>query len=578
MARMLVGPAAGRLDDCAGFVLAAGSAGAIAHTLALAQLANVWVLRVGGAALALAGLAQCCAWARTGRTYRHRWSADFRALTGLSRLMVIVGGVVFVALGLTALAPPTDIDSLHVYLAIPLDWLRHGGAYPRTDLLHARLLGLGEGLTMIGLATGTDTLAANLQFAGLVIAAAAVADSAKHRLAAIRGMLCVLACPAMLGLVSTQKFQVLPAAALTVAFIVIVQHWDHFDSRRATLAFGSMAFAMACKYSFLLSGSVVLAMGLVAAARSGRLAAAARIAVACVAVLAMPIYLRNWRFYGDPLSPFLEHFSAHPDPALIWMADRLRTDLPQSWMERLVRLPFALLGTVTPSRLSEPLGVAVLLAGLVRSDNQKTRLLLTGLAIGVIPMIALSQLTPRFFLEACLWSIAAATIAGSLRFDWLFDRVLLAQSTVVALAACILAAQLAPGALSAAARDRVMARSANGYEEARWIDRIVPADAAVLPASQSYFLLSRPFLANDRLAEQLLPTAWHLHRYLAAHHISVAVRPYPLDDRWRDLILACGQVLAGPTEFAWAARNPFNRGEVSQYIAVSLDLARTGCL
>ena len=94
-------------------------------------------------------------WRYGSRVNRYALTVSIVALTGL-----------FAA----ALGPAIDADSLDYHLAVPLDWLRHGGAYPRPDCSAARYVGLGESLNMLGLAAGTDGLGAAFQAAGLVVA------------------------------------------------------------------------------------------------------------------------------------------------------------------------------------------------------------------------------------------------------------------------------------------------------------------------------------------------------------------------------------------------------------------------
>ena len=133
----------------------------------------------------------------------------------------------------------------------------------------------------------------------------------------------VVASPVLLSLVTSEKPQVFPAAATAVALVLLVRRWNDLDRSTLALAFGSAAFAMSCKYSFLLSGSVVTAVGLFAARRT-RLGFALASSAAAILLIAAPVYLRNLVFYGDPVSPFLERWRAAPDPSLTAFAHYLR--------------------------------------------------------------------------------------------------------------------------------------------------------------------------------------------------------------------------------------------------------------
>jgi hypothetical protein len=118
----------------------------------------------------------------------------------------------------------------------------------------------------------------------------------------------------------------LPAAALLVALVILVQHFKAFDLPTALLAFGCVAFAVACKHSFLLTGSVVVFVGLVAAIRVQRFRLALLVLGGCFIVLAVPVFARNFVFYGDPISPFLERWRPGGEPAIIAFARHFREE------------------------------------------------------------------------------------------------------------------------------------------------------------------------------------------------------------------------------------------------------------
>ena len=232
---------------------------------------------------------------------------------------------------LSALGPATDADSLNYHLGVPLDILRHHRAYPRPDWLFARLAGLGESLNMLGLAGGTDILGALLQFSGLIAAVIAVNSFAKTNKDRILLTICVLGCPVVAHLVPSQKPQMLPIAATTVAIILIAQRFKSLEMVTLVLSFGCVFFAISCKYSFIISGSLVVLIGLFAAYKAGRLPAALLIALIAYLLLVFPVQLQNYLFYGDPVSPFLEKLRPHGEGAVLRFASFYRNYDYGSW-------------------------------------------------------------------------------------------------------------------------------------------------------------------------------------------------------------------------------------------------------
>ena len=141
---------------------------AVVNFLSFIGAAHWWLLRIIAWSLLGLGIWQ------VGQVKReplsrifNRIKAVFQAQRLWGRAALCLLAITGVGLLLSALGPPTDADSLDYHLGVPLDILRHHGAYPRLDWFHTRLVGLGESLNMLGLAGGTDVLGAVLQFAGL---------------------------------------------------------------------------------------------------------------------------------------------------------------------------------------------------------------------------------------------------------------------------------------------------------------------------------------------------------------------------------------------------------------------------
>ena len=159
----LRGDKAEALDFAAGFVAVVAIAAGVLHGLALANLTPLAVLRpIGWGLGAVGAFAMVRHRARIVAVVRHEivplWQAP-----ALDRAAVVVAALSVLGLGLAALGPPTDADSLDYHLGLALEWLRHGGVIPRPDWYPSRLAGITESVNMLGLAAGTDGLGGGLQ-------------------------------------------------------------------------------------------------------------------------------------------------------------------------------------------------------------------------------------------------------------------------------------------------------------------------------------------------------------------------------------------------------------------------------
>jgi hypothetical protein len=156
----------------------------------------------------------------------------------------------------------------------------------------------------------------------------------------------------------------------------------------------------------------------------------------------------------------------------------------------------------------------------------------------------------------------------------LFFKALTIQAAVVAGVAVYLGAILFPGALTQTGRERVMTLMADGYAVAKWLDATLPPDAIVLEDFRSRALLPRPFIVGDRWRFRNAPN-WkqQLTEFVKEKRVTVLVTRYPINrPQYSWLATHYGATLAGPTTFRSAARSPFNRGSLTAWIVMRLNV------
>jgi hypothetical protein len=565
------------LDAAAGFIVAAAATAVAVHALAMAQLSSVTVLRPLGWALAATG-AYALARHRAALVGAVRDElAALRSAPRWEQAVVLLAAALALGLGAAALGPPTDADSIDYHLGVPLDWLRHGGAYVRLDWSTSRLLGIGESLNLLGLAAGTDGLGAALQFSGLVAAAvagAALAPTPRDRRVA---WLLVVGCPVAAFLVPNQKPQMLPAAATTVALLLAVQRFERFGPADALLAFGCAAFALSSKISFLLSAGFAILLGLLAARKSGSLRAALGIAVATVSIVWVPLLARSYLFFGDPISPFLERFRHEPDPTALAFATYLRNASGEHTAANLLLLPLAMLGTVHAGALTTTLGLGALAFVAALRTKGQARMLLWAALAAVGTGLLLGQLAPRFFLEPYLWAGAALAAAGWSRVKKLVVGGLMLQGALSAGVALLGAAILFPGALTAGRRDAVLTQAAAGYVEGKWLDELLPKGAVVVePQGRFHLFTPRPFAVADPAMGDLPPAVGdeRLTHLVERFGVNAIVNDgAAADGPFGRMMKRCGAPLSSPKVFPLATRNPLNRAAYTAQV-----FALRGCV
>ncbi|MHB9073519.1 MAG: DUF1420 family protein [Desulfobaccales bacterium] len=559
------------LRKAAAFVLASALVATTVYVLALFGAAYLWLLRVMAWLLAALGLTELLRFngervLQVIPRLRQRW----QELPPWGKAAVPPLLIAGIGLLLTALSPPTDADSLDYHLGVPLDILRHHGFFFRPDWLTARLMGLGESLNLLGLAGGTDILGSTLQFSGLIAAIAGVMTLAKTDMDRILVAVAIIGCPVVMFLVPNQKPQMLPTAATTIALLLLAERFRAMDAKTLVVALSCVFFAISCKYSFILTGGVLVGLALLAAYRAHLLGLALGLCLAAYMVLVFPVHWHNLIFYGDPISPLLEKFKTVSNPAVLRLATQMRTYSEYT----LFPFPLGMLLPGSVGTLSTVLGLGPLLLFTELKEARAhliPRILLGCAAVVAGCIIVLCQRQARFFFEPYLWIVAAGAASAWTPGKSLLFKFMMVQLVLVALMALFGAATLFPGSLTSAGRDRVMSRAAFGYAETRWLNQILPPEAVVLSNVKSSALMPRPHLSANVFDFFDLGKPDELARLkamaIAAEVNTLVTEVHPSPVLPSRLLPGLGEPLAGPKELHRGVRNPWNRGEAYQVMA-----------
>lgn len=357
--------------------------------------------------------------------------------------------LVLAGLGAASLGPPTDADSLEYHLGVPLEWLRHGGPYFDPGWFSARLAGIGEAVNMLGLASGTDIAGALFQWAALLVAGVALRSVAQAPRDRALAWLVVVTPPAMSFLVLSQKPFLLPVSALLIAVVIL---WKRFGDVRATeivVVFDCVAFAVACKWSFILTAWPVVALACVAASGRGRLAVTIAFGFLAFTAFVVPVMARNLAVFGDPLSPFLERLRAHPDVSVAAFAAYLRQGGEAHTVSGLLATARGIVVPLELGAVTRSLGVGALAWVVLLRRRPVGWMVPVAAAFAATASTAIfGQLVPRFFLDAYFWLGAAAVAAPWSRAKRLLAYALAAQGSVGAVLAIYAMVSLWPGSLT----------------------------------------------------------------------------------------------------------------------------------
>lgn len=249
-------------------------------------------------------------WLALAREWRHRPRVH---ATEKPAPVVALYILLTLGLGLTvALLPPTDWDGLFYHLTGPKLYLAAGKISPGVDIPHLSFPGLFEQLFTLALALQSDVTAKLLHFGFSLLLAGLVYRLAQRHLGLKNGCTAVLllfSMPMVLTLAGW-AYNDLALAFYLVASLYALLAW-RAQTQSAWLVMAGLCSGLAMSLKYTSVTGVLTLGGLLlwwlwqkkSSPTLWRRQLAAFILPAII--LALPWYLKNWAFTGNPVYPFL---------------------------------------------------------------------------------------------------------------------------------------------------------------------------------------------------------------------------------------------------------------------------------
>lgn len=450
-----------------------------------------------------------------------------------------------------SLAPPTDADSLDYHLGIPVEMLRTGSLWFDIHNLHFRLAGFGEMLNLLGVANGCVQLGAFLQMLALlwliVVYIEAVPKTLKSHVYPL-----VLGIPVLLFFIPGQKHQLTGIAASSICFYMLCFQKQHFTRQVIMLWVCTLLFAVGIKYSFIISAAALLLYAFLQAKNKGGIFITT-VVLACIFVA--PVFVYKYLQFGDVLSPVLERFKAQPDPAVISLGRFLR-----NFRDPGFGFPGGIFLPASFGSISVTMGWCAVVLLFVFSLCRQYWRECTVVLLFIVLTIGFGQKTARFFVEPYLWMLPVVLLnAASQKTGKYVLKLGVAQFLLLLPFIAFSFYLLVPGIVSGNLREKVLVRSAYGYAESRWLDKVLPQDARIATGLRSRAWLPRPFFPKEYLYLPMKDSnrTAKMDSMLKAYRINYLV----LEDGTgleKFKTQYAGTIVAGPEKFTLATRNPFN--------------------
>lgn len=470
-----------------------------------------------------------------------------------SRVTMYLVYVVLACSVIISLAPPTDADSLNYHLGIPVEILRSGSIWYNPDLLQYRMVGLGEMLNILGVANGCVQLGALLQWMGFLwlmyVYAETVPAGTKSTVLSL-----MLAAPVLLFLIPGQKHQLTGIVCTSLCFHALVHNRSLLQGRMLPLFTFCLVLAMGIKYSFLLSGFVIIVL-LWAGAQGLKLAASKTLHIVLLGcIFLLPLFLYRYLHYGDILSPMLERYKSIPDEVVIKFAAYIK-----GYTDSGFAFPLNVLLPSSASNISSVLAWTAVMI-IVFLFLKKYRIEAAVICLFIILTIFLGQQSSRFFLEPYFWMLPLLIVAIGEHSKWsIVLRIGQAQFLLLVPFFLYAVYILVPGIISDTGRETVLRQHAHEYNEAKWINAIVPGNAVVATFTPSRAFIDKRTFPLEYLSlifEKDTASVHKIDKMLRDYNVQYLVVNPQQANRLRPEYHA--EKVSGIQTFEKASRNPFN--------------------
>lgn len=232
--------------------------------------------------------------------------------------------VIFLVLILVC-SPTTDADSLDYHLGAPLEIIRSGGLFPRSDdWLSHRLIQSGEMINLYGLIIGSKNFGQVFQILPIIFLYQILNFSIKNSLDYKRLVVFLLfSSPLLVSILLSQKQILFPSVMIMLAFGLLIKQ-DKFNQKTLILTLILILAPISFKYSYLIYSLPLLIFLYFVNYKRIKILNFFGITLVISLIIIFPYYIKNYIFYGDPITPFLEGLKTTQSPQVIYFAQELR--------------------------------------------------------------------------------------------------------------------------------------------------------------------------------------------------------------------------------------------------------------
>ncbi len=496
----------------------------------------------------------------------------FKFLNPLYRNRIIIFLLLLLAI---SLSPASDVDSLDYHLGVPIQIMRDEIYKPDFFWIHSRVIGLGEFINLIGLSAGTKNFGSIIQFSSILILIKIFVYVKDYVDSKFNFYIFIFSCPLVLTFLIFQKVQLLPNVGLILSIVLLLDNLKLENKKFFLIAIFILFMSSTFKYSFLINIFAILSSFIFINLFNRKIYKLIFPSLFIFSITILPLLLKNYFFFGDPLSPFFEFMKNTPDQNVVNFSKILGSDTYGNFMNfnfwTIILFPIFLSFSNKIYFVNHLLGVGILflyyfLFNKNYYQNKKTKFLLFTIILNLSIYIFLAkQLTPRYYIDIYFILGLVLILNYEQVKHQLFSKfiiLLMKLELVIVLSISIfIIFFLTSASLNQNSYNKFMTKSADGYSEAVWLDEILPKNAVFLSEnSRSHALFPRKFISIRQLIEDESLDFVELVYKEKVTHIVISYPTKNSHKKMRDVLDHCKNYeVLGTKNVQRGVRNPFSK-------------------
>ncbi len=391
--------------------------------------------------------------------------------------------LLFLPFFIISLFPASDPDSLDYHLGAAKFWIENEKNLPIDHWLHFRLASYGETLNIFSVLIFDGKLLSFLKVFILFVLTKLIFNYFKKKRNYNIFLFSLLSSPILIHFISNQKPQFLGYLILILFFLLLILKKKKYYSSIL------LAYVSSLKFSFVPLVAILFIFALNSKNFNNK-----KFIISFIIFLIifwLPLTLKNFVFYSNPLSPFFESILSNtPDQTVINFSDMLKnySEYGFSKFHEFINILIPLnLGAITTY-----FGVSIILYSIIKKFNKHSKLFVYLSLIIFLSYILIGQYSSRY-LYFSYFLLIFSSLFMEIRFKNFFFKILSLQTIAIYFFLVSYSILNIFSLLNLNSYENYLTDKAYQYEETNWLKKNIVNENYTSDIRSKYFLNKNHF-------------------------------------------------------------------------------------